>query len=115
MTKHIVITGASSGIGAALAARLGKDGHRLVLAARREAELQRVAAGAATDVLVVPADVTRRSDVDRLRDRAIARWGHVDVWVNNAGRGISRPALDLSDDELDEMKAVNVKSALYGM
>jgi short-subunit dehydrogenase len=115
MTKHIVITGASSGIGAALAARLGKDGHRLVLAARREAELQRVAAGAATDVLVVPADVTRRSDVDRLRDRAIARWGHVDVWVNNAGRGISRPALDLSDDELDEMMAVNVKSALYGM
>jgi short-subunit dehydrogenase len=64
---------------------------------------------------VLPADVTKRGDVERLRDRAIAELGHVDVWVNNAGRGITKAVLELTDDELDEMMTVNVKSALYGM
>jgi NADP-dependent 3-hydroxy acid dehydrogenase YdfG len=115
--KTVVITGASSGIGAALAARLGADGHRLVLAARREAELRAVAGRASSpaNVIVVPADVTRRADVDRVRDRALASFDHVDVWVNNAGRGISRAALDVTDEDFDAMMAVNVKSALYGM
>jgi short-subunit dehydrogenase len=115
MTKTIVITGASAGIGAALARHLGRQGHQLVLAARRGPELERVAAecGPATEVVV--ADVRRRGDVERLRDAALRRFAHVDVWVNNAGRGITRAVLDLSDDDVDEMMAVNVKSALYGM
>jgi short-subunit dehydrogenase len=113
--KHIVITGASGGIGAALAVHVARQGHRVTLAARREAELRDVAARAGNGAVVVPTDVTRRSDVERLRDRAIAAMGHVDVWVNNAGRGITRPVLELSDDELDSMMTVNVKSALYGM
>jgi NAD(P)-dependent dehydrogenase (short-subunit alcohol dehydrogenase family) len=110
-----VITGASGGIGAALAVQLGAAGHRVVLAARREAELQEVAARAGAGAIVVPADVTRRGDVERLRDRAVASLGYVDVWVNNAGRGITRPVLELTDDEFDDMMTVNVKSALYGM
>jgi short-subunit dehydrogenase len=113
--KHIVITGASSGIGAVLAQQLGAVGHRIALAARRERELQDVAARAGNGAIVVPTDVTRRSDVERLRDRAIDAFGHVDVWVNNAGRGINKPVLELSDEELDLMMTVNVKSALYGM
>src|SRR5262249_1719642 len=44
-----------------------------------------------------------------------AALGHVDVWVNNAGRGITRPVLELTDEEFDDMMTVNVKSALYGM
>jgi short-subunit dehydrogenase len=113
--KHIVITGASGGIGAALAIRLGSQGHRVALAARREAELHAVAARAGGGAIVVPTDVTRRGDVERLRDRAIAELGHVDVWVNNAGRGITKPVLELTDEELDQMITINVKSALYGM
>ena len=113
--KHIVITGASSGIGAALAMQLGAQGHRLALAARREAELRAVASRAGSGAIVVPTDVTSRGDVERLRDRAIAELGHVDVWVNNAGRGITKPALELTDEELDQMITINVKSALYGM
>jgi NAD(P)-dependent dehydrogenase (short-subunit alcohol dehydrogenase family) len=113
--KHIVITGASSGIGAVLAQQLGAVGHRIALAARRERELQDVAARAGNGAIVVPTDVTRRSDVERLRDRAIDAFGHVDVWVNNAGRGINKPVLELTDEELDLMMTVNVKSALYGM
>ena len=46
---------------------------------------------------------------------SIAQLGHVDVWVNNAGRGITRPVSQLTDDDVDEMMRVNVKSALYGM
>ena len=113
--KVIVVTGASSGIGAALAARLAGEGHSLVLAARREHELRGVAEGLGRGALAVPTDVTRRDQVERLRDRALDAFGRVHVWVNNAGRGIDRPVLELTDDDLDEMMAVNVKSALYGM
>src|SRR5438105_3676066 len=113
--KSIVITGASAGIGAAIARRLGRDGNKLALAARREDLLREVARESAPDALAVVADVTRREDVERLRDEALRAFGGVDVWINNAGRGISRSVLDLTDDDLDEMMRVNVKSALYGM
>ena len=113
--KNVVITGASGGIGAALAIQLGAQGHRVALAARREAELRAVASRAGSGAIVIATDVTARGDVERLRDRAIAELGHVDVWVNNAGRGITKPALELTDAELDEMITINVKSALYGM
>ena len=113
--KVVVITGASSGIGAALARQLGAQGHRLVLAARREQELQRVAAQSSPTALAFVADVRCRSDVERLRDAAIAHFGQIDVWINNAGRGIGRKVADLTDEDFDEMMAVNVKSALYGM
>lgn len=114
-SKVVVITGASAGIGAALARRLGSEGHRLVLAARRERELRDVAASTGADARAVATDVTRRAEVQRLRDAALDAFGHVDVWVNNAGRGISVPVLELTDEQLDEMMRVNVKSALYGM
>jgi short-subunit dehydrogenase len=117
--RVVVITGASGGIGGALARGLGEDGYRMVLAARREAQLREVARDAesrgAAGTLVFPADVTRREDVLALRDATLHAFGRIDVWVNNAGRGITRSVLDLTDGELDEMIAVNVKSALYGI
>ncbi len=117
--KVIVITGASSGIGAALGRVLADRGHALVLAARRGAELRQVAAElaqrGASGAVAVETDVTRRDDVFRLRDAALDAFGTFDVWVNNAGRGITRPVLELTDADVDEIVAVNVKSALYGM
>jgi short-subunit dehydrogenase len=117
--KVIVITGASGGIGAALARVLADRGHALVLAARRGTELQRVAEELATrgaaGALAVETDVTRRDHVFRLRDAALDAFGPFDVWVNNAGRGITRPVLDLTDADIDDIIAVNLKSALYGM
>jgi NAD(P)-dependent dehydrogenase (short-subunit alcohol dehydrogenase family) len=116
--RVVVITGASGGIGAALARRLGRDGHRLVLGARRLRELQKVAddAGGGTDrARAVPADVTSRGDVERLREAALEAFGGIDVWINNAGRGITRPVLELTDEDVDDMMRINVKSALYGM
>lgn len=111
----IAITGASSGIGAGLAELLGKKGARLVLIARRQAELEAVAARAGGEALVVVADVTRRADVAGAVSAALTRFGVLDVWVNNAGRGISRKVSELSDEDIDEMMLVNLKSALYGM
>lgn len=115
----VVITGASGGIGAAVARRLAAEGDTLVLAARREKELNQVAHEARTlgarAVLTVQADVTRRDQVVDLRDKALAEYGRIDVWINNAGRGITRSVLDLTDDDVDEMIAVNLKSAIYGM
>ena len=113
--RVVVITGASAGIGAAIARELGRRGDSLVLAARTADALQRVAFEISPPAHVVAADVTRRADVDRIRDEALRAFGHVDVWINNAGRGIVRPVLELTDEDVDEMIAVNVKSALYGM
>jgi len=113
--KVVVITGASGGIGAELARQLAARGEKLVLAARREAALKQVAAACGPDALALTTDVTRRVDVDHLRDEALRAFDHVDVWVNNAGRGIGRQVLDLTDEDFDAMMAVNVKAALYGM
>lgn len=113
--RVIVITGASGGIGAALAERAGRAGARVVVAARRQRELEAVAARSGPQALAVVADVTRRDAVGRVLDAALSRFGGVDVWVNNAGRGITRSVRELTDDDLDEMMRVNVKSALYGM
>ena len=112
----VVITGASAGIGAALARELAGRHASLVLVARREEILREMAATLGAAVEVVPADVTRRADVERVLERALARFGRVDVWVNNAGRGITRPSvLDISDQDLEAMLRDNTRSALYGM
>ena len=112
--RVVVVTGASAGIGAALAREIAARGGKLVLAARRRKELEE-AAGAAGGALAVVADVTRREDVRSILDAALARHGRVDVWVNNAGRGISRPLLALTDEDVDTVFRDNLKSALYGM
>ena len=86
--KVVVITGASSGIGRAAALEFSRARCRLVLAARRLDALEETAAlcrehgGVAH---VVTTDVTVESDLRRLRDETLARWGCIDVWVNNAG------------------------------
>ena len=115
MSKVIVITGASQGIGAELARQLAARGDHLMLAARSAKELGQLARHLGRDTFAFTTDVTRRQDVNRLRDEALRTFENVDVWINNAGRGITRNVLELTDEDIDEMMAVNVKSALYGM
>jgi short-subunit dehydrogenase len=114
-SRVVVITGASGGIGAATARLLAARGDKLMLAARREAELVQVAEQCGAGARFTVADVTRHADVEHLRDEALVGFGQVDVWINNAGRGINRPVLELTDEDFDQMMAVNAKSALYGM
>lgn len=113
--KVVVITGASSGIGAALGAILGERGSAVVLVARREDPLRAAASRSGPRAVALAADVTRREEVRRVVETAIHRLGRIDVWVNNAGRGISRVPSELTDDDVDEMMRINVKSVLYGM
>jgi NADP-dependent 3-hydroxy acid dehydrogenase YdfG len=112
--RVVVVTGASSGIGAALAEILANRNTSVVLVARRKDALEAVAARCAGRAHVVVADVTRRQDVRRVVDETLARFRRIDVWINNAGRGITRMPSDLTDEDIDEMMRSNVKSALYG-
>ena len=112
--KVVVITGASSGIGAALAELLGRRGASLGLIARRADALRAAAARSGDSAFAIVADVTRRDDIHRAAERAIGRFGHIDVWVNNAGQGITRSPSQLTDEDVDEMMRINVKSVLYG-
>lgn len=115
MKRVIVITGASRGIGRALALRLAENGEYLMLAARTYSELNQVARKCGRDTFAFTTDVTRRQDVVRLFDETLRTFGHIDVWINNAGVGIQRHVLDLTDDDIDQMIDLNLKSALYGM
>jgi NAD(P)-dependent dehydrogenase (short-subunit alcohol dehydrogenase family) len=86
--KVVVITGASSGIGRAAALEFAKAGCLLVLAARRVPALEDTAAfcrARGGSAIVVPTDVTVEADLERLCQAALAQWGRIDVWVNNAG------------------------------
>lgn len=116
--KVVAITGASSGIGEATALRLAQHGAILALGARRTDRLEAIATrirNKGGDVLVQALDVTRRNDVEAFIDATIARFGRVDVLVNNAGvMPLSRMA-DLKVDEWDRMVDVNVKGVLYGI
>jgi NADP-dependent 3-hydroxy acid dehydrogenase YdfG len=111
----VVITGASAGIGAAAAELLAGRGMKVVLVARRKDALDAVAAKCNGNAQVVVADVTDRAAVRRVLESAIQRFGRIDVWINNAGQGITRMPSELTDEDVDEMMRLNVKSALYGM
>ncbi len=112
---HVAITGASGGIGAAVAEQLAAEGARVALVARRADALREAAARCGDRAVPIVADVTRRDEVQRVVRDAISQLGHLDVWVNNVGRGITRAPTELRDEDIDDMIRVNVKSALYGM
>ncbi len=113
--KIVVITGASGGIGAAAAEAIARRGHSVVLVARRRDALERVVAHIGLGATCITADVTQRSEVRRVVEDVLARFGRIDVWINNVGRGLTRLPSELSDDDIDLMMQVNVKSAIYGM
>src|SRR5437762_1003084 len=84
-----LVTGASSGIGEAIAIKLADDGYRIIAAARRFARLQALADRLGSECLPVELDVTDNASVEGLLDRLPHNWRHIDVLVNNAGHDIS--------------------------
>jgi NAD(P)-dependent dehydrogenase (short-subunit alcohol dehydrogenase family) len=111
MTKTMLVTGASSGIGQAVAELALAEGWRVGLMARREAPLQDVAAGRET-ALVLPGDVTRLADCEGAVAAVAARWGRLDALFNNAGIFTAQGMIDEIDPE-DWARSVSVN--LTGM
>ena len=97
-----VVTGAGSGIGREVARQMLADGYRVALAGRREAQLKETVDGS-PDALVVPCDVTRPDDVERLFEAARQQWGRVDVLFNNAG--VFGPAASVDEISLEDWNA----------
>ena len=114
----IVLTGASSGIGAATAGALARRGATVVLAGRRVDPLVGVARRC-RDVggraLVVPTDVADPNAVDRLAERAVAEYGHLDGWVNNAAVALFAPLPEAPLADLRRVVEVNLLGYLYGV
>lgn len=116
--KVILITGASSGIGAGIARELAKTGARLLLGARREERLNALAEELrfnGAEVAVKALDVTQRDRLEDFVGFALAQWGRVDVMINNAGIMPLSPMASLRVDEWDHMIDVNIKGVLYGI
>jgi NADP-dependent 3-hydroxy acid dehydrogenase YdfG len=116
--KTIVITGGSSGMGAAAARHLASEGANVVVAARRVEKLEALVAEitqAGGQAMAVAVDVTRREDVQTLVDAAVKKFGRIDVLINNAGVMPLSPLERLKVEEWDQMIDVNLRGVLHGI
>ncbi|AVT22497.1 oxidoreductase [Paracidovorax avenae] len=118
LSKVILITGASSGIGEATARLLADSGATVLLGARRTDRLERIVADITARGGIAEAralDVTRRADVEAFAAHALGRFGRIDVIVNNAGVMPLSPMASLRVDEWDRMIDVNIRGVLHGI
>ncbi|MCX5576848.1 SDR family oxidoreductase [Kaistia terrae] len=116
--KVVLITGASSGIGAALARELAAADAKLVIGARRTDRIEALAAeleGAGGTVLAKSLDVTDRDSMNQFAQAALDAFGRIDVIVNNAGIMPLSPMASLKVDEWDRMIDVNIRGVLHGI
>ncbi|HEU5098792.1 MAG TPA: SDR family NAD(P)-dependent oxidoreductase [Roseiflexaceae bacterium] len=110
--KTVIITGASSGIGAATARAFAAAGANVVLAARDEAKLAGVAGELGSRALVVPTDVVEPAAVERLVAETVAVFGRVDILINNAGVGLAAPVAELRAADFERAMAVDLLGPL---
>ena len=109
--KIAIVTGAASGFGEGIARKFVAEGAKVVVADRDGAGADRVAAELGEDALGVRADVTVAADVKAMVERAVERFGGLDMLVNNAGMGhVPQPLESLDEAEFDRLLAVNAKS-----
>jgi short-subunit dehydrogenase len=115
--KVVVITGASSGFGRGAAVEFARAGAAVVLAARRDDELDEVARECEAEgafAVPVPTDVSVESDVEALAREAVAKCGRIDVWVNNAGVGALGKFQDIPLEEHEQVIRTDLLGTLYG-
>lgn len=116
--KVAIVTGGNTGIGAAIAYKLAQCGANLVIdyIAHEDAEeaLEKKIAAMGDAVLGVKADVSKVSDLQKLIDKGVEKFGHVDVMVNNAGIETRTSVLDTTEEQYEKVLEVNLKSAFFG-
>ena len=113
--KVVIITGASSGIGAATARRLARDGMRLTLAARREDRLKQISADVETlggQALAIQTDVRNREDIHRMVQATVDRWGRIDVMFNNAGLSHDDAFEKINPDDIRDEIHINLTAVI---
>jgi len=113
--RAAIVTGASSGIGLAIARLLGEEGHAVTLAARRPEKLEQAATGleqAGLDVQAVAGNLGLEEDVQRVVAAHRERYGRLDVLVNNAGVGIGEPVGELTTKKVDLQLSTNLRSVI---
>jgi len=110
--KIVLITGASSGIGAATARALAELGCKLALAARRKDRLEALAAELATETLSLEVDVTHADDVTRMVERTLEHFGRIDVLFANAGIYIPGEVAEGDPDDWAHLMDVNISGVL---
>lgn len=114
--KVVVITGASSGLGAEAARHLVKAGAKVALGARRMDRLETLAQELGTEnCTIFKVDVSKREQVQAFVEHAVKTWGRVDVMINNAGLMPLAPLEMLRFDEWDQCIDVNIKGVLWGI
>jgi NADP-dependent 3-hydroxy acid dehydrogenase YdfG len=119
LTKTAIVTGASSGIGMAIAKRLAKGKINVVLVARNEEKLSALEAELNNDhlgkALAIPTDVSDQAAVQKMVEQAEKHFGQADILVNNAGVMLSAAITDGSLHDWEKMIDVNIKGILYGL
>jgi NAD(P)-dependent dehydrogenase (short-subunit alcohol dehydrogenase family) len=109
--KTAIVTGAASGIGSAIARKFAVEGASVVIGDLNAKAIQELANDLEKDgaaVTGIPADITKRNDVDALAKAAIDRFGQIDILVNNAGSRIIKPFLDHTEEDWRQMLDVNL-------
>jgi len=106
----VLITGGSSGIGRAVARVLVEAGSRVAITGRDEKRLSETAH--ALNVLPIRADVSNEADVLRTYQEVLKAFGHLDVLVNNAGKGVFKPLIEMQRSEFDAVQATNLAGAM---
>lgn len=113
----VVVTGASTGVGRALARAFASEGARVALLARNEEALSHAAdevRGAGGEALVLPVEVADAAQVEAAAARVVETWGHLDVWVNNAMVSVLSPALEMTPEEFQRVTEVTYLGYVYG-
>ncbi|BEM32701.1 gluconate 5-dehydrogenase [Serratia marcescens] len=113
--KTVIVTGASSGLGFAIAQAYLARGYQVVANARSLERLQAAAdqLGHPANLLLVPGDVALPETAERLFSIAVQRFGQVDILINNAGIFIAKPIADYAPEDVDAMVATNLKGFFY--
>ncbi len=114
--KTAIITGATKGLGYGIAKTLASAGADIVVVSRTAADCRKVAAeiaGMGRRAIGIPADISKIDSINRMVDEAAQAMGKIDILVNNAGTAVTKPALELTENDWDNILNLNLKGQFF--